>query len=406
MAREIEPSAGRAERDQRAADRDHVAVVQPVARRHALAVDVGAVARQAVVDDRPLVAEALERGVHARDLGVPVEHDLVARPPADRDPLADRRPGRRSPARRRRRGRRGTACRAARRRCGRAAPAGWRRGRRVGSPARLEPSRRLCHQRVRSASTWGRRDPPLCPIGETPHRAHIGITPDSRPRLPLGGAAPARKVPDARSPARRPRPAPISPCRRSRPSWRSWRSRSPSRPPRRRTPRRRPRPSPAAPLNDSGYWAVADQMQQLLDNTWDERRGEYRPGGGGADPMVNSLMLLTHSVAAMEGHEGPARNDHRARLIAKALVSSPAFITQRPAHPKPGSQIHAPGLDELARRRRRAAPRLRRRGRRRPRLRLARPRRSSACRSRRPTRSPRRSTRPRAASSGATRRSA
>jgi hypothetical protein len=28
--------------------------------------------------------------VDARDLGVPVEHDLVARPPADRDPLAAR----------------------------------------------------------------------------------------------------------------------------------------------------------------------------------------------------------------------------------------------------------------------------------------------------------------------------
>src|SRR4051794_2549857 len=100
---------------------------------------------------------------------------------------------------------------------------------------------------------------------------------------------------------------------------------------------------PAAPLNDSGYWAVADQMQRLLDNTWDERRGEYRPGGGGADPMVNSLLLLTHSVAAMENHQGPARNDHRARLIAKALVSSPAFITTRPAHPKAGSQTHVPG---------------------------------------------------------------
>jgi hypothetical protein len=100
---------------------------------------------------------------------------------------------------------------------------------------------------------------------------------------------------------------------------------------------------PTAPLNDSGYWAVADHMQQLLDNTWDEQRGEYRPGGGGADPMVNSLMLLTHSVAAMEGHDGPARNDHRARLIAKALVSYPTFLTKTPSHPAAGSQVHAPG---------------------------------------------------------------
>jgi len=100
---------------------------------------------------------------------------------------------------------------------------------------------------------------------------------------------------------------------------------------------------PAAPLTDRGYWAVADHMQQLLDSSWDERRGQYRPGGGGTDPMVNSLMLLTHSVAAMQNHEGPARNDHRARLIAKALVSYPAFITKRPSNPPAGSQVHAPG---------------------------------------------------------------
>src|SRR3954470_17794103 len=100
---------------------------------------------------------------------------------------------------------------------------------------------------------------------------------------------------------------------------------------------------PRAPLTDSGYWAVADQMQHLLDATWDERRGEYRPGGGGADPMVSSLMLLTHSVAALHGHQGAARNDHRARLLAKALVSYPTFLTRRPAHPKAGSQTHVPG---------------------------------------------------------------
>src|SRR4051794_23869137 len=100
---------------------------------------------------------------------------------------------------------------------------------------------------------------------------------------------------------------------------------------------------PAAPLTDRGYWVVADHMQQLLDSSWDERRGQYRPGGGGTDPMVNSLMLLTHSVAAMQNHEGPARNDHRARLIAKALVSYPAFIGTRPTNPPAGSQVHAPG---------------------------------------------------------------
>jgi hypothetical protein len=61
-------------------------------------------------------------------------------------------------------------------------------------------------------------------------------------------------------------------------------------------------------------------------------------GGGGVEPMANSMLLLTHAVAAMQGHEGPARNDHRARELALRLVSGPPFVN------KPGTgQTHAPG---------------------------------------------------------------
>ena len=84
-------------------------------------------------------------------------------------------------------------------------------------------------------------------------------------------------------------------------------------------------------------------MQERLDPLWNEGSGQYQPGPGGVDALVNSLLLLTHSVAAQQGHTGPARNDHRARLIARALVSSPVFIERPSAHPRPGSQTHAPG---------------------------------------------------------------
>ena len=76
-------------------------------------------------------------------------------------------------------------------------------------------------------------------------------------------------------------------------------------------------------------------MQERLDALWNEESGQYRPGPGGVDALVNSLLLLTHSVAAQQGHNGPARNDHRARLIARALVSAPVFIERRPSHPRP-----------------------------------------------------------------------
>jgi hypothetical protein len=101
--------------------------------------------------------------------------------------------------------------------------------------------------------------------------------------------------------------------------------------------------TPAFAYDDAGYLQYADRMQQRLDPLWNEPDGLYQPGPGGVDTLVNSMCLLTHSVAAQEGHDGPARNDHRARLIAKALVSSPVFIEHAAPHPKLGSQTHAPG---------------------------------------------------------------
>ncbi len=92
-----------------------------------------------------------------------------------------------------------------------------------------------------------------------------------------------------------------------------------------------------AAYDDAGYWSYADRMEQRLDGLWDAKDGYYHAGGGGTEPMVNSLMLLTHSVAAMEGHEGPARNDARARSVAEALVTR-AYVTS----PRAG-QAHAPG---------------------------------------------------------------
>ena len=62
-------------------------------------------------------------------------------------------------------------------------------------------------------------------------------------------------------------------------------------------------------------------MQQTLDASWDDDAGYYKLGGGGVEPMANSMLLLTHSVAAMQGHVGPARNDDRARTLAAKLVS-------------------------------------------------------------------------------------
>src|SRR5690242_21325713 len=86
------------------------------------------------------------------------------------------------------------------------------------------------------------------------------------------------------------------------------------------------------------YWSYEDRIQTHLDARWDEQAGYYRMAGGGVEPMANAMMLLTHSVAAMRGYQGPARNDHRAQILALRLVSRPPFVNT------PGTgQRHAPG---------------------------------------------------------------
>ena len=99
----------------------------------------------------------------------------------------------------------------------------------------------------------------------------------------------------------------------------------------------------AMPAYDSShYWTFADRIQQRLDPLWDPQAGYYRAGPGGVEPMTNALLLLTHSVAALEGHDGPARNDQRARVLARRLVSTVPFVTRQPVA-RGDSQAHAPG---------------------------------------------------------------
>src|SRR4051794_31736843 len=75
----------RAERHRRLAKHDPVAVLEPAAPVDALAVDVGPIAREAVVDHDPVAANRLDLRVQARDLGVPPERDVALGAPAHGD---------------------------------------------------------------------------------------------------------------------------------------------------------------------------------------------------------------------------------------------------------------------------------------------------------------------------------
>ena len=250
-----------------------------------------------------VVADALERRVHARDLASPsrARRRCSARRPIVM-PLAARPRSTIACVVRRRRGRRGTACRAARRRCALAAPAGWRRGRRAASPARAErnprgapgspprvgPGLHLGEARS-SPETHGRTTPADGTRRVAAARRHlaqeglmfaVSLAGSGRRRLRravcalliatvtvIGRGVAERTSRPARPPARCPRPS--------------------SRPARRST-------TPATGRSPTS-------LQQRLDALWDERAGHYRADGGGCETMVNALELLTHCVAARAG---------------------------------------------------------------------------------------------------------
>ena len=114
------------------------------------------------------------------------------------------------------------------------------------------------------------------------------------------------------------------------------------------------------------YLSTADRLQVHLDPIWSADRGAYDPGPGATTTQVNGALLLVHSVAALHGHDGPARNDQRARLIARFLTG-PRVWTDRPCRARSrrsaarlarGTGLPEPAPGVRGRGRRRAGERL------------------------------------------------
>ena len=97
------------------------------------------------------------------------------------------------------------------------------------------------------------------------------------------------------------------------------------------------------PLDDAGYWRFVDGLQPMFDRTWREDDGVYRLGSGGIEPTGNAGLLIVHSVAALRGHQGPARQDARASRMVEALFESPPYTATLPPTRKSVTQRHAPG---------------------------------------------------------------
>jgi hypothetical protein len=103
---------------------------------------------------------------------------------------------------------------------------------------------------------------------------------------------------------------------------------------------------PRPPLSAGDYWRFADWLAPYFDALWQPDRNVYGSGSSGVGRIYhNSLLLTTHSVAALAGHQGPARNDDRARVLARRLCESPPW-SERDASPEGDPQFHNPGWVE------------------------------------------------------------
>src|SRR4051794_32448050 len=99
---------------------------------------------------------------------------------------------------------------------------------------------------------------------------------------------------------------------------------------------------PDGALRDEHYFAVADEVVQRLNRTWNETELVYSGGGRVIDVIYNAAMLVIHAVAAERGYSGPSRNDERARALAPRLCDSPPYFAGRTL-PHPDTMFHTPG---------------------------------------------------------------
>ncbi|MEX0992418.1 MAG: hypothetical protein WDZ37_00315 [Solirubrobacterales bacterium] len=100
------------------------------------------------------------------------------------------------------------------------------------------------------------------------------------------------------------------------------------------------------PFADAAYWSFVDWLYPYFDRLWQPDRNYYGSGNSSSGRIYhNSLLLTVHAIAALAGHQGAARQDDRARALARRLCEAPPWseLTE-PLHPDP--QFHTPAWVE------------------------------------------------------------
>ena len=83
------------------------------------------------------------------------------------------------------------------------------------------------------------------------------------------------------------------------------------------------------PMRDADYLAFADRVVLGMPAAWDPALGVYVSRHKGAAARTNANLLLVHAVAAGAGHDGPARQDGRARALVARMTRAPMYRLSR-----------------------------------------------------------------------------
>ncbi len=105
--------------------------------------------------------------------------------------------------------------------------------------------------------------------------------------------------------------------------------------------------TPKVGFTDAEYWEFIDPIVEHMDRLWVDHDACYVIRGAG-ETVINAALCTIHAVAAMSGHDGPARNDQRAVLLARRLCA-PTPWSDRHSPIVPDKMFHRPGWIESMR---------------------------------------------------------
>jgi hypothetical protein len=83
-------------------------------------------------------------------------------------------------------------------------------------------------------------------------------------------------------------------------------------------------------MSTGDYWTFADTSMAAIAGWWQPDRQVYAPPGRSPSMRTNAVLLTVHAIAALEGHEGPTRDDERARALTARLLRTPPWLLEAP----------------------------------------------------------------------------